>query len=316
MDLPLKVEVAKLSHVHLLQVLVPFLPGSVISIGLALGNPWVGEQMRMADIGYRTKLFLALVLTYMLGFAFTTVTRNVNDQVLFLIWKSSKAVPWDNPYWRRVVAQYLGTDLLPLIPESTDEVSAEYMAAVSKMPGALNEFFKFRESTRNLDKVLTTLEQNIKNLREKNMEKAKELVDPNADTLAKAAAANREQKKALEVIEQGLGSLSVKMEWRSLHQALLSVFADTEAPFASLSSAVEGLQASGIAAIWVMLQYQQLWNWSAAIFSALVVIVATNALRLVFQFNRSLSETNSLQIASMIRELKRQGDTPPLSKGE
>ena len=148
------------------------------------------------------------------------------------------------------------------------------------------------------------------------MEKAKELLDPKADTLARAAAANREQKKALEVIEQGLGSLSVKMEWRSLHQALLSVFADTEAPFGFLSSAVEGLQASGIAAIWVMLQYRQLWNWSAAIFSALVVIVATNALRLLFQFNRSLRETNSLQIASMIRELKKLGDRLPLSKGE
>jgi hypothetical protein len=71
---------------------------------------------------------------------------------------------------------------------------------------------------------------------------------------------------------------------------------------------MEALQASGIAAIWVMLQYRELWNWSAAIFAVLLIIVATNALRLVFRMNRYLGVTNSMQIASLIREIKKTHD--------
>jgi hypothetical protein len=150
--------------------------------------------LRVADIGYRTKLFLAFVLTYMLGVALMTVTRNINDFVLGLIWKPSKALPWDNPSWRRAAAIYLGSDLMPLNPESTESEWA-YLAALGGSPGGLKELVTYRESTKGLEETLSKLEASISRLRETNAEKAKELVDPMSDQITQAATMLRESKK-------------------------------------------------------------------------------------------------------------------------
>ena len=286
MDLPLKVEVPKFTHGLIVQVLLPFMPGTVVCGGIALGSPWIAEQMRGADIGYRTKLLLAFVLTYMVGFALITVTRTTNDFILGLIrGKGSNEMPWDSPYWRRVAGQYLNADLMPTRKASPDsDVNFDSIDTMfSKTPSLATN----RERIKKLEQQLSAAQETI-----------------GSDKLSEQAKLVHELKAAHEDLEEKMRVLKASTEWRTLHHALLFIPTDTESPFESFSSVMGALQASGIAAMWVMLQYRELWNWSAVIFAFLLIIVATRSLEAVFRLNRHLRNTNAHQVAAMIREMK------------
>jgi hypothetical protein len=310
MELPLRVEVSKFSHIHLIQVLLPFVPGSVLSVGLTLGNSWMTTQFGAAQFGYRTKLFLAVALTYMLGLAFLAATKLCTDLVMGTIRRPSKALPWENTYWRRVAMAYVGKDLLPTsLHLSPEEMTAalEYTVAM----GRLEKELDLKSLTSNLDetdrmeKQLSQLEENIDRARKVNPEKAKEVVDPRAGQVEQFRKAFDKRKEVAADIRAKVEGHAIRGEWRSLYFALDFIPRDIENPYASFVYMLEAMQSAGLAGIWVVLRYSQLRTLTGVAFGAVLIIGATYGLWLAFKVTGTLRDMNSFQIAAMLAELRK-----------
>jgi hypothetical protein len=310
MELPLRVEVSRFSHIHFIQVLLPFVPGGVLSVGITLGNSWMTTQVGAAQIGYRTKLFLAVALTYLLGLAFLTATKLCTDVVMGLIRRPSKALPWENTYWRRVAMAYVGKDLLPAnIHLSPEEITAalEYTVAMGRheIELDLKSLTSTLDETDRMEKQLSPVQDDIDRARKVNPEKAKEVVDPLADQVEQFRKAFEKRKEAVADIRAKVEGLAIRGEWRSLHHALEFMPGDIENPYASFIYMMEAMQSAGLAGIWVVLRYSQLRTLTGLAFGAVLIIGATYGLWLAFKMNGSLRDMNSFQIAAMLAEIRK-----------
>jgi hypothetical protein len=76
MELPLKVALPRMSHVHVLQVLLPLVPGMVVTVGLSLSCSPLAQRFWSIGLGYKAKLGGAIALTYILGLALMTTAQN------------------------------------------------------------------------------------------------------------------------------------------------------------------------------------------------------------------------------------------------
>jgi hypothetical protein len=81
MDFPLRVELPRLSHLHALQLLLPFVPGTVAAVGLAFSTSSFTYHFQAIGLGYKTKLGIALALAYVFGLAAMTVTQSAQHLV-------------------------------------------------------------------------------------------------------------------------------------------------------------------------------------------------------------------------------------------
>lgn len=68
------------------------------------------------------------------------------------------------------------------------------------------------------------------------------------------------------------------------------------------------LQAAGISAIWLMLQYRELWSVTGACFSAVVVLATSYVLWMDYQLNSFLRDLASSQTGAMIQEMRQRSD--------
>lgn len=308
MELPLRVEVSKFSHIHIIQVLLPFVPGSVLSVGLTLGNSWMTTQFSAVQLGYRTKLFLAVALTYVLGLTFVTATKGCTDVVMGLIRRPSKAIPWQNTYWRRVASAYVGKDLLPTSPQlSPQEMTAalEYMVTMARGEADLKPLTSSLDAADRLQKQVSKLDESIDRARKVNPEKAKEVVDPLAGQVEQARQAVGKIKEVVADAQVKVGGLVAGVEWRSLHHALEFIPSDIDNPYASFVLLMEAMQSAGMGGIWVILRYPQLRTFTGATFAAVLILFTTYVLWLAFKMNGSLRDMNSSQIAAMLAELRK-----------
>jgi len=159
-----------MSHVQVLQVLLPFVPGVVVTAGLALSGSSLAQRFWTIGLGYKTKLAVAISLAYILGLAMMTMTQSVNDLVMGKFKPPLAVFPWDNSYWRRVAAAYVGASLLPTPgPLSTQELD-RFVDQISKMtPDAQAAVTRFREGAQNLENhfgELQRLEEQLSRSRE------------------------------------------------------------------------------------------------------------------------------------------------------
>jgi hypothetical protein len=84
---PVRLDVSRVSYPEFVRVVVPFIPGVVLAVGLALAWPnYVREFFAVSFIGYKTKLVVLGIAIYVAGFLLTrshlallTSLRKVSD---------------------------------------------------------------------------------------------------------------------------------------------------------------------------------------------------------------------------------------------
>ena len=67
MELPVKMELPKLSHLHILEILSPLVPGILVITGLALADSPFSQRFWNIGLGYKGKIALAVALSYSVG---------------------------------------------------------------------------------------------------------------------------------------------------------------------------------------------------------------------------------------------------------
>jgi hypothetical protein len=103
-----------------------------------------------------------------------------------------------------------------------------------------------------------------------------------SEVLSKATSATSKLPELKEVLQEGetkLKFIGTEYEWRSLHSALEMLPAPVS-PYSGFRLLMTAAQASGIGALWLMIQYKELRNLPGFIFFGLVVISASHALGL------------------------------------
>jgi hypothetical protein len=109
----------------------------------------------------------------------------------------------------------------------------------------------------------------------------------------------------IDKIEGDLKTLGTEFEWVSLHHALQFIPTTAQHPYGAFSLVMETLQAAGLSAAWLMIQYRELWNLPGLIFVTALVAVTSWALWLNFQLNRYFRNYGAFQIAAMLQEIRR-----------
>jgi hypothetical protein len=279
---------------------LPFVPGIVVTVGVTLSHSAAAQQFSAIQIGYNTKLAIAVALTYVIGLALMIVTGTCADAAIALLKPHSGAGPWNNPYLRRVAASYLGSTLLPEgTPTSSGDAerTARFMWAVAGKTAQFPDITALRERVEQSEDIL-----------KKATDAHGNRGGPVADTLSEVSRSVAEQKEALEKIEKDLGTVTSDVEWLTFYGALKFLDADVQSPFESYQLLTASLQAAAVGSIWLMLQVRELRN-SVAICFAIVLLMATIHRQWAFSIvNRHVSDYALVPIAAMIKAVRQRSN--------
>ena len=137
MDSPFKVELARFSHSHIIDALAPFVPGLVVLGCLISSSASVTNTFERLPIGYKTKVFVCIVSSYLVGLAASIIMEGINTWLTgwFLRRKNPAPPIWQNRYWQQVAAVYVGEPLAPTGKDFTYEELKDFlntMAALSQ----------------------------------------------------------------------------------------------------------------------------------------------------------------------------------------
>ena len=319
MELPFKFEIPKLSHLHFLQVLAPFVPGIVVVMCLAYGDQPAARQIWDVGLGYKTKVALGLAMTGVIGLAVTSVTQAANNFVMRLIARPRPAAPWANSYWRRVAAAYLGS---PLSPGSASFSSSEDLDLLIKFVGGLSNkdveqlgIGKLRQKFQTLERYLEQAAQKANDSTSEQRPGAAVSSEAGRKAVAEATIAFQSQKQVIEGAEERLRAVGVEFEWISLYQALQFLqFPNLSNPYGGLSLLTASLQAAGLAVLWFMIQFG--WrSLAGSLFIVMVVVSATYALWLDFKMSAFFRNLDSAELAGMIQEIKQRSQSKTATDG-
>jgi len=233
-ELPFRVELAKLSGVDVLELFLPFIPGVVVTVSLTVVHAPIVARIATIFEGW-TRLVIAIILAYVIGMAMMMVVQSCGELVMGQIKKPSKAGVWKGPYWRKVAAAYVGSGMLPdssslqsadldrALKFSTDLVDIrdpawpDAMASLTKIRSQLHQF---EENVRKLEDAAAKGEQS-------NAEKAKEVLAGASAAIAAMAA----QRKLINDAENLARSRLTDSDWFSLYKALLYLSGSVPHPF-------------------------------------------------------------------------------------
>lgn len=118
MELPIKFDVPKLTHVHLLQVLSPLIPGTAVMCGLAYARSAPAVQVwTWSGLGYRSKVAAIFLIGYLIGLGLLTLAELLAYGIEMRVRNNVEGIPWERREWRKLLCRYLGPELQPKTTE-------------------------------------------------------------------------------------------------------------------------------------------------------------------------------------------------------
>ena len=302
MESPIRFQVQEFTRLHLLELLVPLVPGLILTTGLTLVNGPIAGRFWAMPLGYKSRLGLALALAYVLGLAVMAVTQFLNSVSMKLLWRPGTALPWVNPYWRQVATDYLGLDLVPKAELETAKELDLFVQYVINL--GQQKSLKMR-SWADLDKGLKRLQQAFEQYRAVETltsQQAEKNESAAADAAVKASSLLESGKRQLAEAAIGIRPIAEDNGWLTLHHALALLEAP-KSPYSAFSLLTASMQAAGAVAIAILVLSKQI-NSLVLAFWILVVCSTTYGLWLDFKMNTFFRSLNSGQVAVMISELR------------
>jgi hypothetical protein len=297
MDFPVKMELPKLSHVHIIEMLAPMVPGIVTGTGFALTRTPLFVKFWSLGLGYKSKLTLAIGLMYVLGMAIMALIQYCNLLLKKCFKQPAQKTPWDNSYWRRVAVTYLGRDLSPAAAGSSLEellrVAESFNPDATPIRPQLASLQAQIEQLESLLKPLKVAESAIAKL-PVGVEKVRAEV---TELLTASNKAFGEAKSKLETIAD-------IVEWTALSNAL-DMMNFAASPYTAFGLMMSALQAGGVCALYFLLRFKELRSIEAIIFASLVVACASYGVRLTTIMETYYRNSNAFQTSAMIAEIKR-----------
>jgi hypothetical protein len=264
----------------------------------------LAQRFMALGVGYKTKLALGVALTYIVGLVMMTVVEGVNSLVMMLLKPPSRALPWNNTYWRRIAVSYVGSNLSPAAALfSTAELDRflKYLGAMAGYhfdPVLLAKFDDCRKTIRILETALSTAAKSAAS----GAQISPELLDARSALTLKASAMLQAIKPEVDKVDQSLRESGVENEWRSLYHALEFLPTTVQDPYETLGLLSSSLQAAGVGALCMMIQYSDLRSVPGALLCTGLVISTSYVLWLKYWMRGYFGVLASCQIAAMIQQ--------------
>jgi hypothetical protein len=307
MDSPVRLELPRLSHLHLLELLLPLVPGIIVTTGLTLCSSPIALKFWGVPLGYKAKLALAIALAYGLGLAMMTIVQLADSIVMRLLTKPFPGQPWANPYWRKVIGQFVDSSLVPAIPSSmTPEELDKFVIYVSGI--GRDQSLKANFSERS--KSLQVLQQSLKKIADSTARipadappKAREIIEGTAPVVSRASSTYEQEKWHLASTEEKIRTIVADVEWLSLYNAL-ETLPNPKSPYGAFSLLLASLQSAAIGALWLVIQFRELRSPVAWAFWAVALLITSYGFWVNFQYDERQRNLASSQIGVMISKIR------------
>jgi hypothetical protein len=293
MDLPLKVDIPKLSHLNILDLLCPFIPGIVVAFSLQSDRTDLFSPFRTTGLGYRTIVIISAVLVYVAGIAMMNLTVTVSNRIYQLIKPQDKIDGSLNSYWRRLATAYVGRDLAPMGVQGGAFSSDVFEPAK-----------RLREAIETYEKALQTGSAALAKARE-----AGTKVDENLPTsIAVIDNALVNGKSALQTYDASMRKINTDREWATLYNAL-SRIKSTQHPFAAYGLLSASLQTAAIGALCAMIHNGRSWGVAGTGFCIAVAVSASFAGWQIYKLNSLSKFLGTAEVADLIEKIRNQSAT-------
>jgi hypothetical protein len=313
MEPPVRIELSKLSHLDVLQLVLPFIPGLVVTLGLMLANSPLANRFDTTLLGYKTKLIIAIAITYVIGSVMITLAGAVEAIINHIAKSHPPTSPWENTYWRRLAAAYVGPDLTP----GTKALSLEDLDNLQKYLSSKSGTFDLTKTLTSHRKSTQTLEDGVNKLRllidtvtksAQDSTNLKEELAQKTKLLTESSTILQKLKPSVDTLETHLREIGINQEWISLYHAMQFIPATLQYPYATFSVLARALQCAGLGCIWLMLQYHELWNLGGMLISVALVLTTAYGIFKIGQMSFFYGYHNSSQLAAMIQDLKQRSN--------
>jgi len=135
-ELPLKLELSRMSRPDVYLLLAPFLPGGVVLGAVMLRNWQLASKIIYSHfLGYYTKITLLALAAYFLGFLVRFISEAISREVSRLLLKyvpvekqNQAFRPWNALEWRRLARLFIGPKLTPETDFPLDEARYQQLA--------------------------------------------------------------------------------------------------------------------------------------------------------------------------------------------
>jgi hypothetical protein len=251
MDLPIKVELQRLSRIHALQLLLPLIPGTVSVVALVLSNSPTPHQLWSIDLGYKTKLAVAVCLDYTIGLSIMAIADVANSYLNAALRKIFGSLvldldDWIGAYWRQVATLYLGDELSPARTLTEEELED------------FGRIVRISSGNKSITPSPSPNVDDMKNALRKAIELAERANKP--DSVAKLTESEARMIAAAEDVKKANAQVykhAIEMRWNSLKQSLDLLPNKPESKYSAFLSLSSALQATALSAVCLMLQYHR-----------------------------------------------------------
>jgi hypothetical protein len=301
MDLPLRLDLAKLSHFHVVAVFLPLVPGLVAMAGLILGDSSLSHQFSSLPLGYSTKVAIAIAFVYIFGLSATFVVDTICAIVFSKLLPGPTTGMSDGVYWQRVASEYVGSKLSP----------AHWTWSKDDFDNAAIYFETFPGQEKAFKETWETYKKLVKQYDDAQKSSSQDAAhtDPTASSVG--AASDKPAKaqapdlgSALESIRTNMRSISARLEWFSLRQALQLIPTAVQAPYSTFGSVAEAMRAAAFVGVCMMARYPNLYDPGALLFVLALLITTTWATWLLTKVSSSAQSSGAYQIAVMLHEMR------------
>ena len=294
MDLPLKLEIPRLSHADVLKILLPFAPGLVLALNAAFTGFRPLVLAAAWGLGYKAALVCYAVFIYLAGVASTQVV-DITSTTLALRLRPARSMPlYTEPYWRRLVSEYIGSDRSPESIALSDEAASDHVNRIAQRDAGA------RDARNN---VQLQSQETTRILEEKQKEANLMLDGADKTRLLDSLDSIRARKNDLERDWILRTHNTVKEHAWLQVSAAMPLVEEVDDPYAGFDGLMTALQTSAVIQLAFCSSVSRERNLAVIACAGLLLAVTTFQRFEIYRLSKIYRELNVKPIASMLKSL-------------
>jgi hypothetical protein len=295
MDLPLKVEIPQLSHTDLLKIVLPIAPGAILFLDSVVAGFRPIQYLDSFSLGYKTALAICLFAIYFGGLACIQLVQTLSILLATKLKPAKNLTVYKDPYWRRLVTEYLGEVSNPDTLELADSVAVDHYKNVIDFNSESREaWHKSELQSEKLRKAFDETEAKVAQMPE----------TPEKDEKKAALAKISVAKADLDLNKKKLITNAVKQfAWLQL-SATMPLLQLEENPYEGYDELMLALQTAAVIQFLFALFCHAERLLAVLVLSSAMIVVASYGRWQVFTLGRTFGELNAVPIAAILKKLK------------
>jgi len=302
MDIPLKVELPRLSHADVLKVLLPIVPGGVLMADAMLAGFRPIPLGYALGLGYKTTVVIAVICSYLAGVSLTITIDTIFQWAAQKIWPMKGYSLSADPYWRLLATKLVGQALTP------DAMKLDEGTAKDQLKRVLVRNEEAMQSQEKMEKKA----KEVKELLATRRAEANALNDGEAKTKALGYLTELDQTR--EELDKTIAESTIKQAkeyaWIQLSFSL-TLCDPIVSPYEGYDAVLLAILSSALTQLVFAASTRGNRCAPYIVVSIILLAIAGYGRAKVFRLSKTYQETNMLAITSLLKRLTLEKAPPP-----